>query len=63
MKKPNVILNGNKGIYTIEEVCGILRDNDINFKIVMPKGRSNSVSQKFASNHRPNKIKIKGGEI
>lgn len=32
-------LNLNKGLYTLEEVCELLRNNKINFKIVSKKAR------------------------
>lgn len=39
MKKDCLILNGDKGIYTTDELVEILRKNKINFKLVT-KSRS-----------------------
>lgn len=39
--KGHIILNGWKGIFTLEEVCNLLRKNKIDFKIVTSKARSN----------------------
>lgn len=34
---PFTLLDGNKGIYTLEEVCTILRSVNVKFKIVKTK--------------------------
>lgn len=42
MKKDCLILNGDKGIYTTDELVEILRKNKINFKLVTNSRRKKS---------------------
>ena len=44
MKQGCVIINGAKGIYTLEELLELLRKNAINFKLVV-KERSNTTTK------------------
>lgn len=49
-KQKCIILNGEKGIYTIDEVCDLLRKNNINFKIVKKDRSKNRLP---TSKHSP----------
>lgn len=45
MKKDCLILNGDKGIYTTDELVEILRKNKINFKLVTNSRRKSHTYQ------------------